>query len=133
MDEVRAAYARGERAWCGLAHLLNDAPNCTVAARPYGPTLVAVAKPKAWLSAGGAGHAAVGSGAVSRRRCQPAAMHAPRPPTCRPPPPPTGSGEGHACTLAWREELSMPRLLAALLGAFLFWYAPVLSESTPFR
>jgi hypothetical protein len=27
----------------------------------------------------------------------------------------------------------MPRLLAAVLGGFLFWNAGVLSESTPFR
>jgi hypothetical protein len=52
MSEVRAAYARGDRAWCGLAHFLHDSPNCTVAASPYGSTFVAVAKPKSWLAGG---------------------------------------------------------------------------------
>lgn len=49
MEEVRAAYGRGERAWCGLAHRLSDSPNCTVALSPHGSTYVAVAKPRAWL------------------------------------------------------------------------------------
>jgi hypothetical protein len=44
------------------------------------------------------------------------------------------AGDGSsACMLTRSEALSMPRLLAALLGAFLFWNAGVLSESTPFR
>lgn len=51
MEEVRAAYARGDTAWCGLAHKLQGAPNCTVAIRPHGATFVAVAKPKSWLGA----------------------------------------------------------------------------------
>jgi hypothetical protein len=50
MSEVRAAFGRGDRAWCGLAHLLSDSPNCTVDIAPAGSTYVAVAKPKAWLS-----------------------------------------------------------------------------------
>lgn len=50
MEGVRAAYARGERSWCGLPHLLHDSPNCTVAIPPHGPTFVAVAKPpRSWL------------------------------------------------------------------------------------
>lgn len=143
MDEVRAAYARGDRAWCGLAHLLQDAPSCSVAIRPHGPTFVAVAKPKSWL----------GERAPLRCACcaVPAAlaMKAGLPSTrlagrrllllatqMRPrmlPPPGAGGGDAHACQLSRREALSVPRVLAALLGAFLFWYAPVLSESTPFR
>lgn len=51
MEEVRAAYTRGEHAWCGLARMLHGSPNCTVAARPHGPTFVAIAKPKSWLGA----------------------------------------------------------------------------------
>lgn len=44
------------------------------------------------------------------------------------------AGEGSsACVLTRTEALSMPRLLAAVLGAFLFWNAGALSESTPFR
>ena len=69
MEEVRAAYARGERAWCGLSHLLNGSPNCTVAARPHGSTFVAVAKPKSWLGAFWVGwHGAAGWGACSGMR-----------------------------------------------------------------
>ncbi|KAI7842677.1 hypothetical protein COHA_003608 [Chlorella ohadii] len=49
MEEVRAAYTRGEHAWCGLARMLHGSPNCTVAARPHGSTFVAIAKPKTWL------------------------------------------------------------------------------------
>lgn len=49
MDAVRAAYARRDRAWCGLPHLLHDSPNCTVAISPAGTTFVAVVKPKTWL------------------------------------------------------------------------------------
>lgn len=51
MEEVRAAYTRGEHAWCGLARMLHGSPNCTVAARPHGSTFVAIAKPKTWLGA----------------------------------------------------------------------------------
>ncbi|PSC75010.1 Nuclear envelope integral membrane 1 isoform A [Micractinium conductrix] len=94
MAEVRAAYDRKDRAWCGMAHWLRDSPACTVPLRPYGSTFVAVAKPpRAW---------------------------------------PAG-GEKHACQLERRQELSTGRVVAALLGAWLFWYAPGLSESTPFR
>ena len=57
MVEVRGAYARGDRAWCGLPHLLSDSPNCTVGVRPYGSTFVAVAKPKAWMAGGDGWHA----------------------------------------------------------------------------
>ena len=59
MADVQAAYARGDRAWCGLAHLLHDSPNCTVPISPYGSTFVAVAKPKTWLS-GATGQARLG-------------------------------------------------------------------------
>jgi len=45
---------------------------------------------------------------------------------------PAGS-EGRACQLERRESLSMGRLLAAVMGAWLFWYAGMLSTSTPFR
>ncbi|KAL4856891.1 Nuclear envelope integral membrane protein 1 [Chlorella vulgaris] len=96
MPEVRAAYGRADKAWCGLPHFLQDSPNCTVAISPFGSTFVAVAKPKTWLAGGG--------GDPSR-----------------------------PCQLTRSEELSMPRLLAAVLGGFLFWNAGVLSESTPFR
>jgi hypothetical protein len=45
-----------------------------------------------------------------------------------------GAGNGgHECLLELQESLSTPRLLAAVLGTFLFWNAGVLSESTPFR
>jgi hypothetical protein len=45
-----------------------------------------------------------------------------------------GAGNGgHECLLELQESLSIPRLLAAVLGTFLFWNAGVLSESTPFR
>ena len=51
-EEVRAAYARGDRAWCGLPRLLEGAHNCSVAIPPHGPTFVAVAKPpRSWLGA----------------------------------------------------------------------------------
>ncbi|KAI3429490.1 hypothetical protein D9Q98_005579 [Chlorella vulgaris] len=96
MPQVRAAYGRADKAWCGLPHFLQDSPNCTVAISPFGSTFVAVAKPKTWLAGGG--------GDPSR-----------------------------PCQLTRSEELSMPRLLAAVLGGFLFWNAGVLSESTPFR
>ena len=43
-----------------------------------------------------------------------------------------GNG-GHECLLELQESLSTPRLLAAVLGTFLFWNAGILSESTPFR
>lgn len=52
MAAVRRAYDRGERAWCGLRHRLRESPNCTVSIPPHGTTLVAVAKPRAWLTGG---------------------------------------------------------------------------------
>lgn len=44
-----------------------------------------------------------------------------------------GGKEDHACQLERRVSLSAGRLLTALVGAWLFWSAGVLSESTPFR
>ena len=44
-----------------------------------------------------------------------------------------GADASRACQLTRLESLSTPRLLAAILGAFLFWNAGVLSESAPFR
>lgn len=110
MDEVRAAYARSERAWCGLAHFLNGSPNCTVAARPHGSTFVAVAKPKSWL---GACRAGAGAGAAwgccvgacrnscpaLERRCLAAALLMPCHPSipaCPPMPFPPMPCHGHA-------------------------------------
>lgn len=39
----------------------------------------------------------------------------------------------HACTLERRAAFSMGRFLLSVLGTFLFWNAPGLSASTPFR
>lgn len=49
------------------------------------------------------------------------------------PPVRAGGTESRSCLLERQEVLSTPRVLAAVLGAFLFWNAGVLSESTPFR
>ncbi|KAL4427710.1 hypothetical protein ABPG75_001799 [Micractinium tetrahymenae] len=93
MAAVHRAYDRGERAWCGLRHRLHESPNCTVSIPPHGTTLVAVAKPRAWLAGGG----------------------------------------DRTCQMERRLELSWGRLVAFLLGTWLFWSAGALSESTPFR
>ncbi|KAL4444614.1 hypothetical protein ABPG77_002431 [Micractinium sp. CCAP 211/92] len=90
---VRRAYDRGERSWCGLRHRLRESPNCTVSIPPRGATLVAVAKPRAWLA----------------------------------------GADDRSCQMERRLELSWGRLVAFLLGSWLFWSAGALSESTPFR
>lgn len=48
-------------------------------------------------------------------------------------PPSLLSASSHECSMTREDEFSMPRFLSTLLGGFLFWCAPSLAESTPFR
>lgn len=45
----------------------------------------------------------------------------------------TGSDKDRTCQMSESVDFTMPRLLAAVIGGFLFWNAPALSTSTPFR
>jgi hypothetical protein len=80
-----------------------SADQCIVPVPVFGSSYVAVAKPKSWLSEK--------AGAV------------------------IGGGKNtlNACSMTRVHELSMPRLLSALVGTFFFSAAPQLAESTPFR
>ncbi len=95
VPEVRGAYAARHSAWCGLERALGHTTACRAAISPFGTTVVAVAKPRAWF--GDSDAAAV------------------------------------PCTLDRRTAFSMPRFLLSVVGSFLFWCAPELSSSTPFR
>jgi len=101
VEDVREAYGRGEKAWCGWERFMGrSAEMCVVPVPVFGSTYVAVAKPKSWLSDRSS---ALTFDALA------------------------------ACSMKRVHELSMPRVLSALMGAFFFSAAPQLAESTPFR
>ena len=97
MNDVRVAYDRQDRAWCGWDHFMGQSSDvCVVPVPTFGPAYVAVAKPKNWM----------GGSSLS---------------------------PSNSCSMDRVQELSMPRFISAVMGAFLFSAAPQLSESTPFR
>eukprot|EP00887_Chlorella_sp_A99_P003098 scaffold9.g3098.t1 len=115
---VRDAYARRERAWCGWERLLGaggrggsgGAPPCAAPVSPFGAAVVAVAKPpRGWISQAAAGVLGGGEDGAG------------------------GGAAAGACSMERHVAFSMPRFLAFVLGAWLFWAAPALATSTPFR
>ncbi|KAL4529975.1 hypothetical protein Ndes2437B_g08496 [Nannochloris sp. 'desiccata'] len=108
VEDVREAYGRGEKAWCGWERFMGrSAEVCIVPVPVFDSSYVAVAKPKSWLS----GRAGALVGNLNRDAL-------------------ASSG---ACSMTRIHELSVPRLLSALMGAFFFSAAPQLAENTPFR
>lgn len=50
VEDVREAYSHKDRAWCGWDHFTGRSPEtCVVSVPPFGPSCVAVAKPKGWF------------------------------------------------------------------------------------
>lgn len=71
LDDVRAAYGRGDRAWCGWDRFLGRSPDaCTVPINPFGPAFVAVAKPKGWFISGGGGGDGSATGCEMTKRLE---------------------------------------------------------------
>lgn len=105
MDALRAAVDRQDKAWCGWAHALgHDPTRCVIPVSPFGATYVAVRD-------GARG----GLSSLIKGRASLAALGV------------------QDCTIQRKDQVSLPRMIAAVVGALLFWWAPELAMSTPFR